>query len=223
MAEKILVLTENLFLGKGKHKACYIHPEDASKCVKVPFALPDTDVDRELEYRGVLEKKCKHPTMLTQYYGTVKTDKGVGYLYELVQDFDGKTSKALKEIFTNEGLAEKHLGVSELAIMQQFREQWLKECIVTSDTDFVNYFAQRISPNEFVIRIIDNIGTPANIPLAYYFDYFARKRARKYWTRLMQRYINKHCKEEDKAEAYKLLQPERIKHGRRKCFDFSSQ
>lgn len=203
--QKKMILTDDLFLGKGEHKAAYIHPEDANKCVKVPYSLPDTDIERELKYRAILEKKHKCPTMLTKYYGTIDTNKGVGFVYELVRDYDGSVSKDLEEIFLNHGLSEKHLGVSELDIMKRFREQWLEECIVTSDTDFLNYFVQRISPEEFVIRIVDNVGTPVTIPLVYYFDFVAQKRARKYWKRLMQRYITEYCEEKNIFEAKKLL------------------
>lgn len=205
MAEKIIELRTELFLGKGKHKAAYIHPDDASKCIKVPFLLPDTDIDRELEYREVLKKHNKFPSMLTQYFGTVMTNEGEGYVYERVQDFDGKTSRALKELFATDGLTEEHLGVSKLEVMKKFRDQWLTECIVTSDTDFVNYFAQRINDKKFIIRIIDNIGSPSKIQLAFYFDYFAKKRAEKYWKRLMERYIKNYCETENLAEARKLL------------------
>lgn len=201
---KVLVLTEDLFLGKGAHKAAYVHPEDSSKCIKVPYKLPDTDVDRELEYRAVLRKQKKNPTMLTQYYGMVQTDKGQGYIYECVRDFDGSLSMSLIDLFAKQ-CCQQHLGVSELELMQQFRKQWMEDCIVTSDTDFVNYFAQKISPNDFVIRIVDNVGTPSKFPLAFYFKYFAKKRARKYWTRLMQRYIDTYCEDKDKAEAQRLL------------------
>lgn len=201
---KVLVLTEDLFLGKGAHKATYVHPEDISKCVKVPYKLPDTDVDRELEYRAALKKQKKNPSMLTKYYGTVQTDKGYGYIYECIRDFDGNLSLPLLDLFS-EHRCEQHLGVSEIELMKQFRKQWMKECIVTSDTDFVNYFAQKISPTDFVVRIVDNVGTPSKFPLAFYFDYFAKKRAQKYWTRLMQRYIDTYCEDKNKAEAAKLL------------------
>lgn len=40
----MLVLDEEYFVGKGAHKACYVHPDDNQKCVKVPFELPDKDV-----------------------------------------------------------------------------------------------------------------------------------------------------------------------------------
>ena len=44
---------------------------------------------------------------------------------------------------------------------------------------------QRKTPDEACIRIVDNIGTPVMIPLAYHFDYFATKRAIKYWKRFV--------------------------------------
>ena len=44
----MVVLTDDLFLGKGAHKVVYIHSEDKNKCIKIPFSMTDTDIDREL-------------------------------------------------------------------------------------------------------------------------------------------------------------------------------
>lgn len=201
----MLVLDDQHFVGKGAHKACYVHPDDNQKCVKVPFELPDKDVEDEIKYRTVLRKRNLVKPMLTECYGTVETDKGLGYIYEFVTDYDGQISLSLTDIFNTPGKAEEHLGVSNLEVMRRFREQWLKECVVVSDTDFNNYYVQKRSKQEFTFRIVDNIGSPVMIPLAYYFECFAKSRAKRYWRRLMQSYIDIFCDEKDLQEAKKLL------------------
>ena len=63
-----LILTDELFLGKGNHKEVYIHPADKNLCVKILFAEPDEDFDREMRY----------------HHGTVDTNRGRGYVFENV-------------------------------------------------------------------------------------------------------------------------------------------
>lgn len=41
----MMILSEDLFVGEGAHKKCYIHPEDSNLCVKVLFEISDTDLD----------------------------------------------------------------------------------------------------------------------------------------------------------------------------------
>ena len=38
-----MILTDELFIGKGGHRAAYIHPDEPSKCVKIAFDPNDGD------------------------------------------------------------------------------------------------------------------------------------------------------------------------------------
>ena len=51
------------------------------------------------------------------------------------------------------------------------------EKFLLAGVDADNYLVQRVSPTERRVRIIDNIGIATFVPLPYYFDYFANKRA----------------------------------------------
>ncbi len=90
-----LVLTDDLFLGRGNHKEVYINPADKNLCVKILFTEPDEDFEREMRYRRVLGKRADSMTLLTKYYGAVDTDKGRGYVFERVIDFDGRESRTI--------------------------------------------------------------------------------------------------------------------------------
>lgn len=56
---------------------------------------------------------------------------------------------------------------------------------MTSNIELVNFMVQRKAPDDVSIRIVDNIGTPVLIPLAYYSELFAKRRVRRYWKRLL--------------------------------------
>lgn len=55
MKDNLIMLSEDLFYGKGTHKKCYRHPYDSFKCIKMAYsAYGQKDLDRELKYLKVL-------------------------------------------------------------------------------------------------------------------------------------------------------------------------
>lgn len=69
--------------------------------------------------------------------------------------------------------------------MRNFREMLLAQKIVVSDVDPANFMVQRISADRFTFKVVDNIGSPVMVPLAYYFDFVAERRIAKYWNRFI--------------------------------------
>ena len=182
MSEKI-ILEDELYLGTGMHKTVFAHPTDKNLCIKLLHTTPDEDFEREFRYRKALGDRAESMTLLTKYFGEVDTSKGKGYLFERVIDFDGTPSKNLLNLFDEAIRDKKKLPALE-KILHDFRRVYLEEKILLAGIDFDNYLVQKISPTEYRVRIIDNIGTSAFIPLAYYFDSFTDKRAKKYWHKL---------------------------------------
>lgn len=181
----LITLTEELFLGKGVHKAAYIHPYNNNLCIKVPFNSPDIDVEKELAYRKTLGNK--ELKLLPAYYGEIDTNLGKGYVFERAVDFDNSVSMELKFVFENKVDVEEAFGCSVLEFLIKFRDMMLLDKIVVSDVDPANFMVVRLSPQEYTFKVVDNIGTPVMLPLAYYFDFVAEKRIKKYWNRFVDR------------------------------------
>lgn len=177
----MLKLKEEQFLGDGNHKKVYIHPEDSHKCVKLLFTPDDPDMEREFRYRKALGKKADEMPLLTKYYGTVDTDQGLGYVFERVVDYDGKVSCTLLSMLEQ---VEERERLEK--ILKDFHKEFMRESFAPAGVDPDNFLVQRISETESRVRIIDNIGTSAAIPLEYYIGFLAKKRARKYWNRLVE-------------------------------------
>lgn len=181
-----IFLHDSLFLGQGIHKAVYVHPFNPGLCIKIPFSLPDSDIDRELKYRLILQSRPAK-NLLTNYYGQVKTNKGIGLIFDNVCDYDDYSSASFLEWLLEPQELCKTLEANPLQIFKKFRNDFLQQNIVVSDTDPVNILIQRTSATSWQFKIIDNIGTPVLIPLAYYFEIFAALRARRYWKRFVLR------------------------------------
>lgn len=180
-------LTNEDILGKGFHKTTYAYPEKQHLCIKIVHATPDTDLDREMAYRKALKFCKKEKNSLTAYHGTVETNLGTGYIFDRVINFDGTSCINFKYLLEYPQEVENMLGVKLYDIFTAFRELMLKEYVVVSDTDPVNFMIQRTSPSTYIFKIIDNIGSPVLIPLVYYMDLLAVKRSRKYWKRFIAR------------------------------------
>ena len=176
-----LILTDDLKLGDGNHKIVYAHPTDEHLCIKILFNTPDTDFDREMKYRNALGSKVDRMTLMTKYFGEVETNKGTGYIFERIIDFDGSVSKTLLEYIQNP------VDIDDLVkLLLEFKRDFIDEKFVAAGMDPDNFLVQRISPTERKVKIIDNIGTSAKFPVLYYSDFLMAKRARKYWKRFVK-------------------------------------
>ena len=180
-----ITLTEELFIGAGGHQATYIHPTDPKKCIKIPHDPNDGDVKKELRYRRICKSELENSKLVTKYYGTVETNKGMGYVFERVLDLNGQTSKDLKDFLPNDEPSDEQLKIIQKLLLD-FKNDYLREKIAIVDTDITNFMAQEISQNNYQMRIVDNIGTPVAIPLVYYFDFAATWKSKRYWNFLVE-------------------------------------
>ena len=181
----MIILSDDLFLGDGNHKIVYAHPTDKNLCVKLLRTPDDEDFAKEMRYRKVLGERAEKMTLLTKYFGEVETSKGKGYLFERVIDFDGKISQTVLNVL-DDTVANKKLLPATEKLLLDFKKNYFDERFLLAGVDADNYLVQRTSETERRVRIIDNIGTSARIPLPYYFDYFAMKRVKKYWRRFVE-------------------------------------
>lgn len=181
---KVLTINEELFIGSGGHQATYIHPIDATKCIKIPHLPDDKDVRKEMRYRESCAKKLENSRLVTEFFGTVETNLGLGYVFERVLDYDGKTSKNLKDFLPKTKPDAKTLQ-RIWTVLLNFKSDFLRENIAIVDTDIENFMVQESAPGAFRVRIVDNIGTPVLIPLVYWFEFAAAWKAKRYWNRIV--------------------------------------
>ncbi len=178
-------LTDDLFLGDGNHKIVYAHPTDKNLCIKILRTPDDPDFKKEARYRKALGDRADKMTLLTKYFGEVETSKGKGYLFERVIDFDGKISQTMFNVL-DDTVADRKLLPATEKLLLDFKKTYFDEKFLLAGVDPDNYLVQRTSKTARRVRIIDNIGIASFIPLPYYFDYFAIKRAKKYWRRFVE-------------------------------------
>ena len=182
---RVLTINEELFIGSGGHQATYIHPIDPTKCIKIPYIQDDGDVRKEMHYRQVCAKKLAKSRLVTEFFGTVDTNLGLGYVFERVFDYNGKTSRDMKK-FLPKTRPDTETLHRIWTILLTFKSDFLRESIAIVDTDIENFMVQEPSRGVFRVRIVDNIGTPVLIPLVYWFDFAAAWKAKRYWNKIAE-------------------------------------
>jgi len=173
-------------VGKGLHRVCYAHPQDERLCVKVLLQLqsktPLIEAEREAKYYRFLDKKNVPWTMLPKFHGEVLTNRGQGYIFDLIRDYDGEISKTLKHYLASPIETNNYYeGLS--AAFDLLRGYLLAWKIVTMTIKAKNILYQKLNQREGRLVIIDNIGHSDFIPVCDYIDFMAERKIRRKWRR----------------------------------------
>ncbi|WP_312947784.1 PhoP regulatory network protein YrbL [Superficieibacter sp.] len=179
-------LSDQTPLGTGRHRQCYAHPENAQRCIKIIYNADrsgNKEIKRELRYYAHLSRYLRDWSGIPQYYGTVETDLGTGYVYDIITDFDGKPSVTLREF------ASQCCYDSDITLLRQMLKTLKKYLhdnhIVTMTLKPQNILCRRLSESEVVAVVCDNIGESTFLPLATWSAWFCHRKQARLWTRFM--------------------------------------
>ena len=194
--------------GVGGRRECYVHPLDASKCVKVlrtderrtvrvkksrvvPAWMRREYNNNEHERRILVSLENRIGKQMQKHiplcYGYEPTDKGPGLVLDLVFDHDRQISRSLRELFT---LGHKPAEFREA--FDEFASFLLQHFVVTRNILDHNVVASLSEDGSWRISMIDGFGDPAWVPLAAWFKSYGRRkihrRVRDAWGRYEQFY-----------------------------------
>ena len=182
---ELLILNEKLFIGKGCHKATYLHPKDQNKCVKI-LINHDLGARKQLKRELILNDNLqkKHPNLqnLSRYLGTADTNLGVGYIFELVLDFNQQISESLETYLKNTSFLQMNYQ-RLLQDLLTLKTHMLEQGIIPMEIMPYNLLYQHVDEGRGEFIIIDEIGTAAFIPLEKYFRTFTKARINRKWHR----------------------------------------
>lgn len=173
--------SDPLVIGVGAHRACYIHPDDHQKCIKVIYKQNDPiapkEIKRELAYYKHLNSYLKDWRGMTRYYGTVETNLGTGYVYDRIVDFDGQVSQTITDRYKIETLQDNWKELEE--IVEKLEKYMWDNRIVTMALKPHNILCRRISENEIFPVICDNIGVATRVPVVLYSSWLCHRKQKK--------------------------------------------
>ena len=171
----MIELSEKYLINTGTNRACYEHPEDKNKCIKIIISGNNKETSREIKYYKYLEKKNISWNMLSKYYGNIITNYGIGEVVELIRDYNGSISKELAHYIRTEEIDNKRIDY----LLNKLNNYLINEVIIVKDLNSVNIVYQKFSKNnEGRLVIIDGIGSRGSI---FSFNYFKIKKIKKIW------------------------------------------
>lgn len=174
----MISLKEGTLVGTGTNRACYVHPENPDKCIKVTISEDHKESWRETRYFQLLQKRSISWNMLVHFYGIVDTDLGKGMICDLPRDFNGDISKTVQYYIDHP----HDIKINNLfKMMDDLRAYLLHNLIIVKDLNFLNLLYHRINEKEGNIIIIDGIGNNDFIPFATYIAPLTRKKILRRW------------------------------------------
>jgi hypothetical protein len=168
-----IVLNDKYLISVGTNRACYTHPNDKLKCIKVNISDNLKETEREIRYYRYLQKKDVSWDMLAKFHGTIQTNIGEGEVVELVRDFDGNVSKQLGYSLKNN--KNKEYIISQIEILRKYL---IDERIVVKDLNTANIVYQQYTEKTGRLVIIDGL----NNKVFFNIDYLVLKKINKIWT-----------------------------------------
>ncbi|MBT3200476.1 MAG: hypothetical protein HN350_11215 [Phycisphaerales bacterium] len=180
--ETILQIDKSTFIGKGRHRECYVHPEDPDKCVKIIVLGDQTETQREQAYYRRLDRRKISWSMLSRYCGDVQTNMGPGAVFELVRDYNGEVSKPMTNYLPAADEPDADIDTLLNAITT-LKKYMLDQKIVTMTLQTKNILYQRTSPTDGKLVIVDGIGNSDYIPICNYVGFMATIKIKRRWKR----------------------------------------
>ncbi|MBA6411526.1 hypothetical protein H2508_00130 [Parahaliea sp. F7430] len=177
----MLSLDNAIVLGKGLHRICFQHPNDAALCVKIVYNGNLQESEREQTYYQILQRRLKDWSLIPRFHGTRLTSKGMGAIFDRIHDSDGSTSKTLQHYLDDNNLSHGEQDEILQSLERLYRYQ-LDNAVVSMNLKPANIAYQKTSTGNHCV-IIDNLGNSDWIPLATHCAPFARLKIKRKWQR----------------------------------------
>mgnify|MGYP000689937052 CR=1 FL=1 len=181
---------------QGGNRLCFRHPNEASKLIKIllperspakkrsdkkglkrfkPLSRFDDNLQEWRTYRlidnyiGEAAYQC-----IPNCYGWVETNLGKGLVSELILDSDDKVAVTLKQFIWQHGVTQQLESV-----LAEFEKNWACLGMPSRHLLLHNIVVQcgATGPNKLVV--IDGLGWPDMLPLAYWFKGLAKRKSEK--------------------------------------------
>lgn len=200
MQQQIITLSGEP-LGVGQERACYVHPQDSDKVVKVQRGTIDKQTRRELTFYRWLERRDDVSyDHIPRFYGEVDTNLGRGFVVDRIRDFDGGESRSLWWHF------ERGYPLAEfMPYLDDLKRNLLAHRIIFCvDMGRFNVLFRRQSENAARLVVIDGLGNHTALNWLDNIDYFARRKIERRWRRFLSR-LQYHSDETMRAHAAEPL------------------
>lgn len=153
-------ILDELHIGTGRDRICYLSPEDPNICIKISKAS-NKQSRREVSYYKFLMSRNIDMSHIAKYYGPAVTDRGKGECFEVIRNYDNKVSLTLRECIKSKELEKEEI----LTLLESLKLYLIDNMIVTRDLSPANIMVQKSAGDQIELKIIDGLGNPNINPL----------------------------------------------------------
>lgn len=171
-------------IGVGIERACYVHPDDCNKAVKISVKRRDLQSKREIKYyKKLLKRKKVSFKHLPKFYGEVQSNRGDGFVVDLIRDYNGKVSKTLLWYL------KKGYSIAEFEpYLFDLKKYFMKNLIIFNyDMMSSNLFFQKLSRKKARLVLIDGLGDTVYIQWFNAFPSHVKSKVERRWGRFIRR------------------------------------
>lgn len=153
-------LDDSLLIGKGRDRACYMHPDNPNLCIKVALQ-EEKQSKREKDYLAFLHKKNRDLSHVSQFKGFIQTNFGAGYIFELARDSNGEIALTLKEAIKSKKIKETEI----MRLISKIEQYLSSQKICVYDLSPSNIVIYKDSSDKWQFFLIDGLGVATPNPL----------------------------------------------------------
>jgi hypothetical protein len=178
MMERMIYLTDELIVGKGRDRICYEHPNNSNLCIKISINN-DKQSKREVSYFNFLRKKNTDLSKISIFREKVNTSKGIGYTFDLIRDHDKKISKTLRQCLESQEFTIESVQPQ----LNELKKYLISNKICVRDISPSNISCER-TLNGVNLFIIDGVSNSNINPLTIRLRILVNKSINKAWKTL---------------------------------------
>lgn len=168
-----------MFIAQGRDRACYHHPSNKNICIKISIK-PEKQSLREKSYLEFLARRKVDLHLISLCRGTVITNLGKGYLFDLAVNYDGRLSQTLTQAIKTKSISKT--DVTRLLI--DLKKYLITHLICIKDISPNNLSYIKTTEQTGFLYIIDGIGNPNHNPLTIRSKSLTHKAINSAWERL---------------------------------------
>jgi hypothetical protein len=171
-------------VGKGKERACFVHPDDPQKAIKISIGDSSEQSRREIKFYQKRQKSGSDSDQHTpRFYGLCETNLGQGIVVDMIRDQDGEISRPL-----NWYLAEGYPIEDFEPYLDELKQSFLQNLIIFNhDMTVGNLLFQKISASDARLVAIDGLGDVVALDWLDVFPSLVRRKISRRWKRFISR------------------------------------
>lgn len=190
----MIEIPEGNFIGEGGFQKCYIHPFDRNLCLKIEKEIhrDEPRIEREIQYYKKIQKKKIEP-FWAKYHGTVSTNLGLAYVFDLVRDeVSNEVSLNLADYLKMEHCPIPYDYIS--LKLQALKQKMIKSRVLVKDLHGKNICCKLCRDNAIDLIVVDGIGHRDFIPVVEYFQWFTKRKVNSVYRKKQLISMEKHKK-----------------------------